>query len=82
MTAPKPIDYTTAARWRSEIGPVFMPEPEQAGESEAANVVDENSGPPQRHPIDSKPAERRRSSRTYQKIRPPSHMGQHVDIYA
>lgn len=83
MIAAPQIDYTSEARWRNETDVVFMPEPEEAGPSEAPGGIGDENGPgglPGSSTDES--GGRKRKAKQYVKARLPSYMGQHVDIFA
>ncbi|HUX51109.1 MAG TPA: hypothetical protein VMW73_09950 [Spirochaetia bacterium] len=84
MIGSNQIDYTTEARWRNEIDLNFMPEPEEAGESEAPTAVGEESQPDNGSEGEDrkKKNDRGRATRRYSKSQLPSYMGKHVDFFA
>lgn len=80
MIAANPMDYTSEARWRNSKDVYPLPEPEEAGESEAPHAVGDGSGEESNAGGELK-KRRRRSERRYEKIILAPHLGQHVDIY-
>jgi hypothetical protein len=82
MIAAPQIDYTSEARWRNEADVVFMPEPEEAGSSEAPGAVGEESGSGELPgESESETEEKGGMAKRYEEPRLPSHLGKHVDIY-